>query len=190
MTQAKIQPFCRRNNLNPGVYNVKQKTILPRSVTQRNVCLYIHDNHFCVIRKIDQSTYPDAINELKYNFKYETIEISDVILKQVIEYNFSISYEKDCMFAVLAFDLETCNVENQLYCEAYAAGVYHLKRLYESFNGDLTEKELQIERENVHVFDRQINNPVLGMINYVINNYQGKPKIITIKHGKKNNLIV
>ena len=74
------------------------------------------------------------------------------------------------MFAVFAFDLETCNIENQLYCEAYAAGVYHLNRLYECFKGDLTEKELEIERENVNVFDRRNNNLVLDMINYVINN--------------------
>ena len=49
----------------------------------------------------------------------------------------------------------------------------------------MTEKELQIERGNVHVFDRENNNPVLDMTNYVINNYMGKPKIITDKHGKK-----
>ena len=49
----------------------------------------------------------------------------------------------------------------------------------------MTEKELQIERENVHVFDRENNNPVLDMINYVIDNNRGKPKIITNKHGKK-----
>ena len=185
MTQAKIQPFCRQRNLNLGVYNVKQKTILPRSVTQRNICLYIHDNHFCVIRKINQSTFPDAIRELKDDFKYESNELSDVILKQVIEYKFPISYEKNCIFAVFAFDLETCNLKNQPYCEEYAASVYHLNRLYECFNGDLTEKELKIERENVHVFDRENNNPVLDMVSYVINNYKGKPEIITYKHGKK-----
>ena len=35
MTSAQIQPFCKNYNLNLGVYNMKQKTILPRSVTQR-----------------------------------------------------------------------------------------------------------------------------------------------------------
>ena len=49
------------------------------------------------------------------------------------------------MFAVFVFDLETFNVENELYWEAYAAGVYHLGRLYEGCNGALTEKELEIE---------------------------------------------
>ena len=40
MTQAKIQPICRKYNLNLRVYNVKQKTILPRSVTKK--CLFIY----------------------------------------------------------------------------------------------------------------------------------------------------
>ena len=89
------------------------------------------------------------------------------------------------MFAVSAFDLETCNVENQIYCEPYAASVYHLNSLRECFNDDLKEKELQMERENVLVPDPENNNPVLHMIEYVINNYKGKPKIIINKHGKK-----
>ena len=168
-----------------GVYIVKQRTILPRSVTQRNISLHIHYNRFCVIRKNNQSTYPDAIKEIKDNFNYESIEISDVILKQVTEYKFPISYEENCMFAVFAFDLETCSVKNQLYCEAYAADVYHPNRLYECFNGDLTEIELEMERKNVHVFDRENGNPVLDMINYVINNYKGKGNIVTNKYVKK-----
>ena len=39
------------------------------------------------------------------------------------------------MYDVFAFDLETCNLEIQPFCESYAAGVYHLKRLYECLNG-------------------------------------------------------
>ena len=68
------------------------------------------------------------------------------------------------MYGVFAFDLETCNVENQQNCEPYATGVYHLVRLNESFKGDLTDKELQIEREHVHVFDRGNNNLGLDVL--------------------------
>ena len=42
-----------------------------------------------------------------------------------------------------------------------------------------------MERENVLVPDPENDNPVLHMIEYVINNYKGKPKIIINKHGKK-----
>ena len=89
------------------------------------------------------------------------------------------------MYGVLAFDLETYNVGKQLYCEPYAAGVYHLNRLYECFNGDLTDEELKLERENVHVFDRENNNSVMDMINYVIENYKEKARITTNKHNKR-----
>ena len=75
------------------------------------------------------------------------------------------------MYGVFAFDLETCIVENQLYCEPYEAGVYHPNRLYQCFNRDLTISEVKTERENVHMFDRGNNNPLVDMIDFVITNY-------------------
>ena len=146
MTQARIQPFCKEYEINLGVYNLKQRINSPRSLTERSKCLFIHDNHFCVIQKKNQSTFPDASKELEDFFKHGSNEVYDVFLKQVIEYKFPTSYEKDCMFAVFAFDLETCNVENQLYCEAYAAGFYHLNSLYECFKGDLTKKRVRYRK--------------------------------------------
>ena len=74
------------------------------------------------------------------------------------------------MFAVFDFDLEINNVESQIYCEAYGVCAYHPNRSYECFNGELTEKEIEIERQNFHVIDRENANPVLDMINYVVNN--------------------
>ena len=49
----------------------------------------------------------------------------------------------------------------------------------------MTGKQLKINQENVHVFDRGNNNPVLDTIDFVINIYKGKPKIITNKQVKK-----
>ena len=51
MTSAKIQPFCKKYNINLGVYNINQQEILPRTVTERRICLYIHENHLCLIWK-------------------------------------------------------------------------------------------------------------------------------------------
>ena len=72
----------------------------------------------------------------------------------------------------------------QEFCEAYAAGCYHPDRLKECYNGDLTEKELEIERQHVHIFDRANNNPVLDMIKFIITNYKGKPKYFKDKNGE------
>ena len=184
MTSAKIQPFCKKHNINLGVYNPKQQEILPRSVTERKICLFIHENHFCVIWKTVKTNLTDAIKELKKNFEYQPNHIIDNILKQVVEYKFPISNEKDCLFAVFSFDLETVNVPYQEFCETYAAGCYHLDRLKECYNGNLSKEELEIERQNVHIFDRANNNPVLDMNKYIIANYKGKPKYFKDKNGE------
>ena len=183
MTSAKIQPFCKKYNINLGVYNKNQQKILPRSITERRICLYIHENHFCLIWKTKITTFTNAIKELEDNLKYEVNQISDNILKQVQEYKFPISNEKDCLYAVFAFDLETANVDFKQYCVPYAAGCYHLNRLKECYNGNLSEDELKIERENVHIFDYKNENPVMDMIDFIVKNYKGKPKFFKNKDG-------
>ena len=60
------------------------------------------------------------------------------------------------LYSVFAFDLETCDVKNSEYCGAYAAGAYHLKKLYGCFNGDINKPALAIERSKIHVFDRKM----------------------------------
>ena len=80
---------------------------------------------------------------MEKNFEYQPNHITDNILKQVVEYKFPISNERDCLFAVFSFDLETVNVSDQEFCETYAAGCYHLGRLKEGYNGGLTEEELE-----------------------------------------------
>ena len=125
----------------------------------------------------------DAIEELEKNFEYQPNHITDNILKQVVEYKFPISNETDCLFGVFSFDLETVNVSYHEFCETYAAGCYHLDRLKECYNGNLSKEELEIERQNVHIFDRSNNNPVLDMIKYIIENYKG-PNYFKDKNGE------
>ena len=87
------------------------------------------------------------------------------------------------LFAVFSFNLETVNVPYQEFRAAYAAGWYHLDHLKDSYIGDLTEKDLEIERQHVHIFDRANNNPVLDMVEYSITSYKGKPKYFKDKNG-------
>ena len=47
MTKARIQPFCRANNINLGYYN--DERVFPRTVTNRDSALFLFNNHFCVI---------------------------------------------------------------------------------------------------------------------------------------------
>ena len=137
-----------------------------------------------MIRKTEKTNFTDAIKELEKNFEYQPNHITDNFLKQVVEYKFPISNEKDCLFAVFSFDFETVNVPYQEICETYVAGCYHLNRLKESYNGDLTEEELEIERQHFHIFDRANKNPVLDMIKYLTTNYKGQPKYFKDKNGE------
>ena len=45
MTKARIQPFCRANNISLGYYDGIKN--FPRSVTQKDVALYLYSNPFC-----------------------------------------------------------------------------------------------------------------------------------------------
>ena len=110
-----------------------------------------------MIWKMEKTNFTDAIKQLEKISEYQPNHITDNILKQVVEYKFPISSEKDCLFAVFSFDLETVTVPYQGFCETYAPGCYHLDRLKEFYNGDLTEEELKIERQHVHIFDRAKN---------------------------------
>ena len=44
MTKARIQPFRRANNFNLGYFDGIR--VFPRSITDRNNALFLHNNHF------------------------------------------------------------------------------------------------------------------------------------------------
>ena len=47
MTSARIQPFCRKNNINLGRFDGTR--INPRNLTQRDTSFFIYNKHFCLI---------------------------------------------------------------------------------------------------------------------------------------------
>ena len=61
MTKARIQPFCRANNINLGYFD--DIRVSPRTVTERNKALYLHNIHFCVIWKSRGVSSNKAIEE-------------------------------------------------------------------------------------------------------------------------------
>ena len=63
MTTARIQPFCKKYNINIGYFNGKE--IWPRTVKQRNIARKVHNNHFCLIWNSNGSSFNQIIeNEL------------------------------------------------------------------------------------------------------------------------------
>ena len=63
MTSARVQPFCRKHNINIGGYDGFR--VCPRKITERNRTLYMYQNHFCLIWKSDAISFNKAIEELK-----------------------------------------------------------------------------------------------------------------------------
>ena len=45
MTQCRIPEFCKRYKKDIRIYYFKTKRILPQTVKQKNICVYIHKNH-------------------------------------------------------------------------------------------------------------------------------------------------
>ena len=88
MTSARIQPFCRKYNLNIGCFDGTR--INPRNLTQRNTSLFIYNNHFCLIWKSDGVSLNQVIeNELKPNFRVVDNVVCDKHVKRFIKYEYN-----------------------------------------------------------------------------------------------------
>ena len=61
MTSARIQPLCRKYNINIGCFDGTRTS--SRNITQRSTALKIHDNQFCLIWKSDGVSFDKAIKE-------------------------------------------------------------------------------------------------------------------------------
>ena len=61
MTSARVQPFCRKHNIDIGCYDGFR--VCPRSFTERNTALKIYNNQFCLIWKTDGVSFSKAIED-------------------------------------------------------------------------------------------------------------------------------
>ena len=87
MTKARIQPFCRANNINLGYYN--EDRVFPRNVTNRDSALFLFNNHFCVIWKSESVSFKQAIKELKDNLKIVDKYITEENVTSYFKYEFT-----------------------------------------------------------------------------------------------------
>ena len=67
MTTLRVQPFCRKYNVNIGYYDGFR--VCPGIITERNIALKKHDIHFCLIWKPNDISFNEAIEELKITSK-------------------------------------------------------------------------------------------------------------------------
>ena len=138
MTRARIQPFCRANNINLGYYD--GDGVFPRPVTNRNSALYLFNNHFCLIWKSEGVSFIQAITELKDNFKM----VDNYITEENVNYHFiyELSPKKIASHLTIFFvyDLETHNTNG---ARPYDMTFYRLSKIAGRYERDPTQEELQ-----------------------------------------------
>ena len=172
MARCKIPDFCKRYKIDIGIYNLNSERILPQTVKNKNICVHIHENHYCVIwEKNRKDSLLNGVEEIDKNFKYVKNIINEDSFKQRILHRFPKHETKDQLKNVFVFDLETHN--DQEIAEAYAAGLYDVNRLRVRWHRDLTNIELIIERKYVTVFDASNGNCVMNMLKYISKIYEG-----------------
>ena len=178
MTAARIQPFCRKHNINIGCYDGSR--VCPRNITQRNTALKIHNNHFCLIWKSDRVSFEKAIKELKDNFKVVDNVISDKHVKSFIKYEYKPKKVQSQLTNVVVYDIETFSV---IKCVPYANCIYRLSKISGKYNKDISEKEYQKCLNDCIVF-KGLDN-INKMLDYVLQ-FKGEPKRINNKIVKYN----
>ena len=173
MTSARIQPFCRKNNINIGCYDGFR--VCPRNLTQRNIALKIHNNHFCLIWKSVGVNFDKAIQELKDNFKVVDNVISDKLVKICIKYEYKPKKVQSQLTNMIVYDIETFNT---IKCVPYANCIYRLSKISGKNYRDIPEKEYQKCLNDCMVF-KGIDN-INKMLDYVLQ-FKGEAKRINNK---------
>ena len=85
---------------------------------------------------------------------------------------------------------KTCSVliretyNDQELAEAHAAGLHDVNRLGDRWDRDLTVQEMETEIENVVVFDKSCGNPIMNLLRYISENYEGDERTNIEKDGE------
>ena len=155
MTKARIQPFCRANNINLGYYN--DERVFPRSVTNRDSALFLQDNHFCLIWKSERVSFKQAIKELKDNFKIVDNFITEENVNSHFKYEFTPLKIESHLTNFIVYDLETHNTDR---ARPYIMTFYQLSKIAGRYERDPTKEELPKSIKDTIAFsgDDCINN--------------------------------
>ena len=174
MTSARIQPFCRKYNINIGCFDGTR--INPRNITQRNTALKIHNNHFCLIWKSDKVSFNQVIeDELKPNFKVIDNVVSDKHVKSFIKYEYNPKKVKSPLTNIIVYDLETFNKNRAV---PYCSCIYKLSKISGKFRRDISEQEYQKCLNDCVVFKG--TDCINEMLDHVLS-FKGEPKKVKNK---------
>ena len=138
MTKARIQPFCKANNINIGYFD--GDGVYPRSVTNRDRALFLYNNHFCLIWKSEGVSFHQAINELKNNFKKDDNYITEENVTSHFKYEFIQKKIESHLTNFIVYDLETHNTNR---AKPYNMTFYRLSKIAGRYERDPTQEELK-----------------------------------------------
>ena len=182
MTRARIQPFCRENNINIGYYD--GKGVYPRSISNRDSAMYLYNNHFCLIWKSEGVSFNQAITEVKNNFKLVDKYITEENVNAYFKYEFIPKKIESHLTNFIVSDLETHNTDR---ARPYNMSFYRLSKIAGRYNRDPTKEELQ----------KSINDTIAFMGEDCINNaldyllkFKGEEKKINNKIVEYNLLMI
>ena len=174
MTSARIQPFCKKYNINIGCFDGTR--INPRNLTQRNTSLFVYNNHFCLIWKSDGVSFNQVIeNELKPNFKVVDNVISDKHVEGFIKYEYIPKKVKSPLTNIIIYDLETFN---KIRVVPYCSCLYKLSKIAGKFRRDISEQEYQKCLNDCVVFKGTVC--INEKLDYVLS-FKGAPKKVKNK---------
>ena len=138
MTKARIQPFCKANNINLGYWDGER--VFPRSVTNRDSALFLFNNHFCLIWKSQGVSFKDAIRELEDNFKVVDNYITEENVNSHFKYEFIPKQIESHLSNFIVYDLETYSTDR---AHPYNMTFYRLSKIAGRYERDPTQEELQ-----------------------------------------------
>ena len=148
MTKARIQPFCRANNLNLGCFNGGK--VFPISVTDRNNALFFYNNHFCLIWKSEVVSFNQVFKELEDNFNIVDNYITEENVNSHFIYEFIPQQIELHLTNFIVYDLETHNTDR---ARPYCISFYRLSKLSGGYNRDLTSDETDKCKKDTIAFD-------------------------------------
>ena len=148
MTMARIQPFCRANNINLGYYN--NDRVFPRSVTNRDSALYLYNIHFCLIWKSEGVSCIQAIRELKENFKVVDNYNTEENVNSHFKYEFTPRKIESHLSNFIVYDLETHNTDR---ARPYNMTFCRLSKIARRYDRDPTKEELDKSIKDTIAFE-------------------------------------
>ena len=167
MTSARIQPFCKKYNINVGCFDGTR--INPRKLTQRDTALLIYNNHFCLIWKSNGVSFDKPIKKLK-DYKVVDNVISDKHDKSFIKYEYNPKKFKSPITNVVVYDLETFN---EIRAVPFCSCIYKLSKFSGKYHRDISEQEYQKCLNDCVVFKG--TDCINEMLDNVLS-FKGEPK--------------